>query len=769
MVLADEKPHNNNKEHNMTSELKTVIINAEAEGYLSVINENALKAAEDYRSAFPAVKRLINISTQTLASVDAAFKTGSGLYSAKNDQIIASSVYDLSKVDLALAIVEHDTSRQAVDRAAFEIARDAFVTGKTEQHAATLAAAINKSTDYCLKLINKKLASMSAKLAEKTSKTKLASITPISPEAIRDDAINNGGKMLVATPTAYGKTSVIIEPAVRHYIEQGKKVLVISHRRSINKNICADIPGMVSYDECTHPSVLANASGLKIVVNSLSNIRYQSFLKTVDLVVIDEASQVISHVLSGGEMKDREDVWNTLNFVVKNVENVILADADINQRCVDLVGSATAKYYKAEQKHSDITVRTGELDQVRAMAIAAVQAGETVLISCDVARDARGLAKRIQQVTGVEPLVITAENAKWAEQAAFIANPNSTAHQVVIYSPVITSALSITSGHFKRHFGLFSGQIVPSDSIQMMRRDRKAKAFVVGLSNPQYRKVEMVDVEFQRELMGTKELLASMMISDADKQKIIDAVEKDTKPSAFKTLRYEHCGAEAWLKDNIQNTLPATLLSQGFVVEVLDCDDDLIKQGFVARSQGRKAVKRESVKQLLEAKPAPKNVVSRVKDNGSGNDVEHAEVIRARAEEVIGRKKLTEADAKIWGEGEGERKITLFRKMFNEGVMPACEHAVIKVLLPAVREMVLTKEWRSDDSGRLYDQLNAIRTQVIASGISIANATSDKAKQGAVTKVLGSFGLKTKRIDGGKSGDYYIITEESLAQMLTYC
>lgn len=753
----------------MTNEFKTVIINAEAEGYLSVISKNVLKAAEDYKTAYPSVKRLINISTQTIESIDAAFKTGSGLYSAKNNKVIANSVYNLTKVELALAIVEHDMSDKAIDRAAFEIARDSFVTGKTEQHAATLAAAINKSADYCLKLIKNKLAYMSTKLDKNTSKTTLSSIAPESPEAIRDEAIQNGGKILVATPTAYGKTSRIIEPVVRNYIKQGKKVLVISHRRSINKNICAGIEGMVSYDECNHPSILANASGLKIVVNSLSNIRYQDFLKTVDLVVIDEASQVISHILSGGEIKDREKVWDTLNFAVKNAKNAILADADINQRCVDLIGEADVKYYKAEQMHSDITVSTGELDQVRAMAIAAVEAGETVLISCDVARDARGIGKRIQQVTGIEPLVITAENAKWEDQAAFIANPNTTDHKVVIYSPVITSALSITSGHFRCHFGLFSGQVVPSDSIQMMRRDRTAKAFTVGLSNPQYRKSDLVEVEFQLELMRVKELLVSMAIKDEDKKRIIDAVKEDTKPSEFKALRYEHCGSEAWLKDNIQNTLPATLVAQGFMVEVLDCDAELIKQGFAAKNQGRKAVKRESAKKLMDAKAAPENVVNRVKDNGSSNSDEHAEVIRARAEEVIGRNKLTKADASIWGEGEGERKITLFRKMHNEGVMLACEYEVIKTLLPAVSEMILTKAWKSEDSAKLFDKLNAIRSQVIASGISIANAKSDKAKQGAITKILGSFGLKTKRVDGGKSGDYYIITDESIAQMLTYC
>ncbi|MCY1313992.1 hypothetical protein D9M70_645710 [compost metagenome] len=83
--------------------------------------------------------------------------------------------------------------------------------------------------------------------------------------------------------------------------------------------------------------------------------------------------------------------------------------------------------------------------------------------------------------------------------------------------------------------------------------------------------------------------------------------------------------------------------------------------------------------------------------------------------------------------------------------------------------MVTTKDWRSEDSTELFDKLNAVRTQAIAIGLQMpAHATTAKAKQAAVTKILGAFGLKTKKKDGGNSGDYYIITEESLQQMIGY-
>ncbi|WP_228201136.1 hypothetical protein [Klebsiella aerogenes] len=50
----------------------------------------------------------------------------------------------------------------------------------------------------------------------------------------------------------------------------------------------------------------------------------------------------------------------------------------------------------------------------------------------------------------------------------------------LIYSPSISSGVSIEQKHFDRHFGMFCGEVVPSDAIQMLRRDRTAKEFIIG-------------------------------------------------------------------------------------------------------------------------------------------------------------------------------------------------------------------------------------------------------------------------------------------------
>lgn len=748
-----------------TNKATRYAINIELDDHETIESTDVMKTAMSLRTDYPTVSRVISIDGNVINAVKAALKTGSGIGSSARG-LIATNIYNLSKIELAVLIASNDSSDLAFDRAAYEVSRDAFTTGGIEAKAAELAVASGRTQEACLKLIRSKLSRKKQELMSRLNMLKDEGLAPASADEVRDDILASDGAFLLALPTAYGKTSLIIEPVLQAEMARGAKVLVISHRRSINRNI-ANIDGIASYDECDTPDVLRYAQGLKIVVNSLSAPRYKAFIEAADVVVIDEAAQVIAHVL-GGEVKNREDVWDTLKFVVKNAKKVILADADINTRCVELI-DRPAKLFRIAQDHSDISVRTSDSNTVRGMIIkAAGDASKNVLVACDGAKEAAALAKYIEKKTQRQVLVITAENAKWEAQAAFIANPNTFDHGIVIYSPVITSALSITSGHFTDHFGLFGGQVVPSDAIQMLRRDRTAKSFTVGLKNPDYRKSEIVEVVFNKEMVATEELLRGLTISTEAKTKIREAIALDNKPSAFQALQYDHCSNEAWLKDSIQNTLPAMLLLQGFSVEAIERNEDMSKSGFLADSTGRRSVKKEIVAKLMSAKAAETDLARLVRDAGSKDEVEYMSVIKARAQHVMGLHTLKEADAKLWGEGEGEAKINRFVKLYTLNVKVTDEEKkVFAKLLPAISAMVLTKGWRSSDSADLFDSLNLMRSNVIGLGINMSSASSVKAKQASVTNILKSFGIRTKKVAGTHS-DYYIIESDSLEQMIGY-
>ncbi|AZE41435.1 relication protein RepA [Pseudomonas chlororaphis subsp. aureofaciens] len=369
------------------------------------------------------------------------------------------------------------------------------------------------------------------------------------------------------------------------------------------------------------------------------------------------------------------------------------------------------------------------------MALSAAQAGQNTLIACDIARDAEALGKVLEK-GGIESLVITSKTAGWPAQSAFISNPNTTAHQVVIYSPAITSALSITSGHFQAHFGLFEGSVTPRSAIQMMRRDRTAKEFVIGLRNPQNKREEIAQVEF-------------------------DASAK----SAFDDVRKAHMTRTGWLRDNIQLTLPYELKRQGFQLEMIPNDNDLGIEGFKANSAGRRAVKKDTALILLNATASTEVQAKRTQKIGSSSEAEHFAAIRYQAQQGLKRKDLTFQDAQFWGEGIGQVKLDNYRKLFVE------PSTTFEALVQELHTGLLNDTWTPADSVALYDRINAVRHEAILAGFKMPKNTgsvSDRSKQGAISEIMSLHGLKTKRKDGGKSGYYYIIDPKSLEQMEEY-
>lgn len=729
-------------------------------------NKQALATAQELRE-YAGTTRLMSIDGNVLDAVSVAYKTASGLHSATDGQI-TKSIYNMSKIAIALMIVKVDSSDKAFDAAAFEMARDVFVSGKTEQKARALAEAAGRTQDACISAINSKLEFLTARMNSKTNPLTDAGLNIESMEAIRDEFIKDGGKVLVCAGTGTGKSSKINQPIIKHYIDTGKKVLVISHRRSINKTL-ANIPGIVSYDECDTPEILANAKGLKIVVNSLNALKFKRFIATVDLVVIDEASQVISHVL-GGEVKNRQSVWETLNFVVKNTANVIMSDADIDTRCAEMIGDH--KLFKKPAAHAGITVQTCDINHVRALAIESACRTNT-LIACDAVKEALALAKSIEKQGGPVALVITADNAQWPEQAAFIANPNATNHQVVIYSPVITSALSITSGHFKSHYGIFQGQVVPTDAIQMLRRDRTAQSFVVGIKQPMYSKSEAVETTYKVKPVSLDDLLATVSFKDGERAKAEALVRSELGALQFQFLEYTHRKNEAWLRDNIQTALPASLLARGFEVEVLEHDDDLSLSGFKADSQARKAVKRQIANGVSHAAKADELTAQRVQEYGSMNEQEYLQASRAKAIEVMKVSDFNIDDAMVWGFGEGESKIIKFRELvsFTDTLCSTDERSpkrVMALLKPAFEVMTTGNTWTGTESMELFDSLNAIRTDVLKAGISMSSAKTDQAKKADITKIFSQFGLVVKKHETTNKQFFYVITQKSLTQMTRY-
>lgn len=718
----------------------TVIIGSSATipGIMTInVPGRLLEAASYLKTEYAKYKRLVCIDGNATAAIDAAYKTNSGLYDSESGKI-CDSIYSLPKSTLALLVLKKEKSTDAFESAAFELAREIQGAGNPVTAAQKLAVASGTDLDTCAEAIARKSASVIKWLDQYNDMFEHPTLADSTEMLYMRQAIikpRRGFRAMLKLPTGAGKSSKLLHPAIKAYMDAGRKVLVISHRRSIVKNI--DIPGLIDYED-VRIGEMAEAKGLKIVVNSLTSEKFKSFIHNVDLVVIDEVAQVIDHALEGS-VAGREQVWGELKKVVFGASSVIFADADCNDEALALIKKFDERVsiFKVDQTHTDINCKIGSLDEVRSMAIAAAKAGEKVLMAVDIAKDADAMGKVLEKA-GLQPLVITSKTASWSAQAAFIANPNTDEHHVVIYSPAITSALSITSGHFTRHFGLFAGSVTPRSAVQMMRRDRKASEFTIGVQNPQARRQEIALAEF-------------------------DASGK----SSFDQVRYQHMKRTSWLRDNIQHTLPQELKRQGFSLEELATDDQLSTDGWKANSAGRRAVKTDAAKLLLEAQAATQAKAVSTMQNGSKSEQEHFEAIRYFAEKGLKSTTLTFKDCEFWGEGVGQSKLQKFSELHMQA-----DTQLLSIFQDLYQGHV-NGQWRLEDTVALYARLNTVRRDAIIAGYEMprqvdAALVDPKTKQATLTAILKMHGLKTKRVDGGKAGYYYVIDPVSLAQMKGY-
>ena len=709
---------------------------AAVDGFRSVPAADCLKTALYFKAEYPRAKRYINVQKDYLAAVKVAMSTASGLYSSEEHEVIADNVYDINKASLARLVMSGSGNIEAKLAFCTRILGAEVFAGLDFEEALGAMNTDDLITEMQARdLLDASVKSNSARFDQSVGTFEhLLTYKTFTAQEIRDKIFRVPRRALLQCHTGFGKTSIVLKHQIEEFMSQGKRVLFISPLRSIVKAF--DVPGLIDYQD-VEPGQMNDALGLKVVVNSLIAPKFADFIAKADLVVIDEASQVIEHVMDG-TVRDRDQVWATLQSVVKNTPNVVFADADINQSCLDLIsaGKGPVVVFKAEAAHSEIEIQMSSINQVRKQALDSALV-ENTLIACDNKRDAAAMALELERA-GRKVMLITSTTSGYADQQAFLKNPNTSTYDVLIYSPAMKSAISITSGHFARHFGLFEGSVSPKGAIQMLRRDRLAKAFVVGVRNPQNRTSELVQAEFDH---GSK--------------------------TPFDELRYEHRKASSWLKDNIQLTLAIELRRQGFNVSKQADNDEQAKDGFKEHSKARRALKVDVAKALLDATPMAniKAAEALVRDGASSNQ-EYFSAIRAEAELYLRKSDLSYSDAEFWKEGEGKGKLRKFEDLHK----PSMSN-LHRVLTRVFRGMTETKTWTPADSVKAYDDLNQNRAEVLLAGFNMPRKSkfiSDRSKQGAITDILKAHGLKTKRKDGGESGYYYIIDPKSLAQMKEY-
>ncbi len=290
--------------------------------------------------------------------------------------------------------------------------------------------------------------------------------------------LNNPNTKIVAikSPKGSGKT---------HWLKANfadQPALFISHRIAL----VGDISKRNDAGNYQEGSSAYRNPRLVITLDSLPALFYSEVHQGAT-VIIDEASQVLRHLIGGTLRGKRKQVIDTLHRKLYHAKQIILLDADLDSITLDYFAHLAGVDPNSDEvtwventfnKKDKTFIEYSTAESLQVQLLADMKAG----LKCFVASDSRGRVKDLEAFLTskdqVQLLSIHAENSGQTTQSNFISDVNEEQlkYQGVICSPSVSTGVDINQPYFDKVY-LFANvaNSTSKDLLQAIARVRTVR------------------------------------------------------------------------------------------------------------------------------------------------------------------------------------------------------------------------------------------------------------------------------------------------------
>lgn len=428
-------------------------------------------------------------------------------------------------------------------------------------------------------------------LAQRTAHT-------FSSQFLPDIEIQDG-VTFVRSPKGSGKTQWL-EDIVRRCRVLGQTVLLVGHRQTLIQGMAKRL-NLTCYIYIEGGKTKNNQSSeyYAICVDSIGKLLRPNF-DHYDVVIIDEAEQVFSHLTASTLRIKRRTCYAKLFHYLRAAKSVIVADADLGPITVCAISESIKpdtpyRFYLNRYKESRCDFQYYEdHDHLVEVMIEAIRAGGRHFVSTNSKNKAEMLLEAIRHEFGDNrnTILVTSGTTGDADVQHFVNNIKTEilTYDVTVASPTLGTGVDITFPNEEQLVNTVFGFFVPRvnthfDIDQQLSRVRHPKSIKAWVTP------ERFGFETEPDVIRN-EILDSSALND-----MLIGYEDDGRPKlddGYLNVYAQVTGISRASKNNLRENLLNLRLRNGWKVEHVLKDTDSSKDGKkrVDQSKGELAAKR---------------------------------------------------------------------------------------------------------------------------------------------------------------------------------